>query len=147
MLSMQDSLVILAIVLVLFGGKKLPEIATGMGKAIKGFKKELNSPDEIEITPEKDEAVQERYRKTKRQIERTAAMDQNKLKTRVKNKTDSEKLTINSLMYFVGDTVIFTVNDLVRQKSTLVMAWLEGEMLRTKNLYEPESTINDRPRF
>lgn len=57
MLSMQDLLVILAIVLVLFGGKKLPEIATGMGKAIKGFKKELNSPDEIEITPEKDEAV------------------------------------------------------------------------------------------
>lgn len=52
MLSMQDSLVILAIVLVLFGGKKLPEIASGMGKAIKGFKKELNRPDEIEIIPE-----------------------------------------------------------------------------------------------
>jgi sec-independent protein translocase protein TatA len=57
MLSMQDLLVILAIVLVLFGGKKLPEIASGMGKAIKGFKKELSSPDEIEITPEKDDAV------------------------------------------------------------------------------------------
>lgn len=54
MLSMQDSLVILAIVLVLFGGKKLPEIASGIGKAIKGFKKELNRPDEIEIIPEKD---------------------------------------------------------------------------------------------
>lgn len=49
---MQDSLVILAIVFVLFGGKKLPEIASGMGKAIKGFKKELNRPDEIEIIPE-----------------------------------------------------------------------------------------------
>ncbi|MGD0283444.1 MAG: twin-arginine translocase TatA/TatE family subunit [Dissulfurispiraceae bacterium] len=56
MFSIQDSLVILAIVLVLFGGKKLPEIASGMGKAIKGFKKELSSPDEIDITPEKDEA-------------------------------------------------------------------------------------------
>ena len=54
MFSMQDSLVILVIVLVLFGGKRLPEIANGMGKAIKGFKKEINRPDEIEITPEKD---------------------------------------------------------------------------------------------
>lgn len=68
-------------------------------------------------------------------------MDQNKLKTRVKNRTDSEKLTINSLMYFVADTVIYSVNDLVHRKSALVMAWLEGEMLRTKNLYEPESSI------
>jgi sec-independent protein translocase protein TatA len=57
MLSMQDSLVILAIVLVLFGGKRLPEIASGMGKALKGFKKELNRPDEIEITPEKDDVA------------------------------------------------------------------------------------------
>jgi sec-independent protein translocase protein TatA len=56
MLSLQDSLVILAIVLVLFGGKRLPEIASGMGKAIKGFKKELTKPDEIEIIPEKDDA-------------------------------------------------------------------------------------------
>jgi sec-independent protein translocase protein TatA len=55
MLSLQDSLVILAIVLVLFGGKRLPEIATGMGKAIKGFKKEINKSDEIEIIPEKDD--------------------------------------------------------------------------------------------
>jgi sec-independent protein translocase protein TatA len=55
MFSMQDSLVILAIVLVLFGGKKLPEIASGMGKAIKDFKKEISRPDEIEITPEKDD--------------------------------------------------------------------------------------------
>jgi len=54
MFSMQDSLVILVIVLVLFGGKRLPEIANGMGKAIKGFKKEISRPDEIEITPEKD---------------------------------------------------------------------------------------------
>ncbi|HKN18859.1 MAG TPA: twin-arginine translocase TatA/TatE family subunit [Dissulfurispiraceae bacterium] len=56
MFSLQDSLVILAIVLVLFGGKRLPEIASGMGKAIKGFKKELSKPDEIEIIPEKNDS-------------------------------------------------------------------------------------------
>ena len=57
MFSMQDSLVILAVVLVLFGAKRLPEIASGMGKAIKDFKKELNRPDEIEISPDKKDDV------------------------------------------------------------------------------------------
>lgn len=64
-------------------------------------------------------------------------MDQKKLILRIKYKTDSEKLIINSLMYFVSDAAIFSVNDLVRRKSTLVMAWMEGETLNTKNLYEP----------
>ncbi len=68
-------------------------------------------------------------------------MDEKKLLMRIRNKTDNEKLIINSLMYFVADTAIFTVNDLVRQKSKLVMAWLDGETLKTKNLYEPESTL------
>ena len=63
MLSMQDSLVILAIVLVIFGGKRLPEIANGMGKAIKGFKREISKPDEIEITPEKDDAAKKESEK------------------------------------------------------------------------------------
>ena len=68
-------------------------------------------------------------------------MDEKKLLMRIRNKTENEKLMINSLMYFVADTAIFTVNDLVRQKSKLVMAWLDGEILKTKNLYEPESTL------
>ncbi len=68
-------------------------------------------------------------------------MDEQKLLMRIRNKADSEKLMINSLMYFVGDTAVYTVNDLVRQKSRLVMAWLEEETLKTKNLYEPEGTL------
>ena len=68
-------------------------------------------------------------------------MDQKKLMLRIKYKTDSEKLIINSLMYFVVDTGVFSVNDLVRQKSTLMMAWLEGEALKTKKLYEPEGSF------
>ncbi|MGO9014354.1 MAG: hypothetical protein ACLQF0_05185 [Dissulfurispiraceae bacterium] len=68
-------------------------------------------------------------------------MDEQKLLMRIRNKTDNEKMMINSLMYFVADTAVFTVNDLVRQKSKLVMAWLEEETLKTKNLYEPESTL------
>jgi hypothetical protein len=65
-------------------------------------------------------------------------MDQKKLMLRVKYKTDNEKLTINSQMYFIADTAVFTVSDLVKQKSSLVMAWLEGEILHMKPLYDPQ---------
>ena len=38
-------IIILAVVLVIFGGKKIPELMGGLGKGIKSFKKGLNSPD------------------------------------------------------------------------------------------------------
>ena len=46
-------IMILVVVLLLFGGKKLPELMKGMGKGIKGFKDEMNgeeaeSKDKIE---------------------------------------------------------------------------------------------------
>lgn len=37
----QIGLIVLAILL-LFGGKKLPELMKGMGKGIRGFKEEMN---------------------------------------------------------------------------------------------------------
>jgi sec-independent protein translocase protein TatA len=37
-LSMQDTVVILIVALVLFGGKKLPELARGLGQGIREFK-------------------------------------------------------------------------------------------------------------
>jgi sec-independent protein translocase protein TatA len=37
-LGMQELLIILAIVMLLFGGKRLPELGKGLGKAIRGFK-------------------------------------------------------------------------------------------------------------
>jgi sec-independent protein translocase protein TatA len=45
-----ELLVILLIVLVLFGSKKLPELADGMGKAIRNFKRGIQSDDE-DVTP------------------------------------------------------------------------------------------------
>jgi hypothetical protein len=65
-------------------------------------------------------------------------MDSKKLMLRVKYKTDNEKLTINSQMYFIAGTAVFTVSDLVKQKSSLMMAWLEGETLHMKPLYDPQ---------
>lgn len=72
-------------------------------------------------------------------------MDQKKLMLRVKYKTDNEKLTINSQMYFIADTAVFTVSDLVKQKSSLMMAWLEGEMLHMKPLYDPHGPQGNKP--
>lgn len=37
-LGMQELLVILAIAMLLFGGKKLPEVGRNLGKAIRGFR-------------------------------------------------------------------------------------------------------------
>ena len=46
--SMGHWLVVLAIVVLLFGAKKIPELAKGVGKGIKSFKKEMEdeSPNE-----------------------------------------------------------------------------------------------------
>ena len=46
----QELLIILLIVLVLFGAKKLPEIGGGLGKAIRNFRRATSEPDEIDIS-------------------------------------------------------------------------------------------------
>jgi sec-independent protein translocase protein TatA len=46
MFSMPDMAVILAIVLVIFGPKKLPEIGASLGKGIRGFKKATEEGEE-----------------------------------------------------------------------------------------------------
>lgn len=41
-LGLWELVIIFATILLLFGGKKLPEIATGLGAAIKNFKESLS---------------------------------------------------------------------------------------------------------
>jgi sec-independent protein translocase protein TatA len=50
-----ELLVILVIVVVLFGARRLPEIGSGLGNAIKNFRAGLSGKDEIDVTPKKDE--------------------------------------------------------------------------------------------
>ncbi len=52
-LGLQELIIVLVIVMVLFGAKRLPELASGMGKAIKNFKKASTEPDEIDVSPAK----------------------------------------------------------------------------------------------
>ncbi len=46
--SMPELLVILAIVVLLFGAKKIPELAKGLGSGIKNFKKAMREDEEEE---------------------------------------------------------------------------------------------------
>jgi len=46
--SSTELIIILAVVLLLFGGKKIPELMKGIGKGVKGFKEGLKDiEDEI----------------------------------------------------------------------------------------------------
>ena len=45
-LGMQEILVIALIVLLLFGGKKIPELMKGLGKGVKSFKEGMNEVSE-----------------------------------------------------------------------------------------------------
>ena len=45
-LSGQELLIILIIVLIVFGGSKLPKLGSGLGKSIKNFKKAMKEEDD-----------------------------------------------------------------------------------------------------
>ena len=56
-IGMPELIIILVIVLIIFGAGKLPEIGSGMGKAIKNFKgatseNEKKEPEKIDEKPE-----------------------------------------------------------------------------------------------
>lgn len=44
--------IIAVIVIVLFGARRLPEIGSGVGKAIKNFRAGMTESDEIDVTPD-----------------------------------------------------------------------------------------------
>jgi sec-independent protein translocase protein TatA len=54
-IGMQELLIILVIVLIIFGAGKLPEIGSALGKGIKNFKKSMNDNNEIANQPPKKE--------------------------------------------------------------------------------------------
>ncbi len=47
-----ELVLILAVVILLFGGKKIPELAKGLGQGIKNFKKSVKDDDEVVSTDE-----------------------------------------------------------------------------------------------
>lgn len=70
-IGMPEIVIILVVVLLIFGPSKLPQLGEGIGKMLRGFKKEMkdidkgdddakaieaesDAPDEIDVTPKKD---------------------------------------------------------------------------------------------
>ncbi len=47
-----ELLVILVVVMVVFGGKKIPELGKGLGEGIRNFKSALTGNDQHAATPE-----------------------------------------------------------------------------------------------
>ena len=58
-LGFQEILVIALIVLLLFGGKKIPELMRGLGKGVKSFKEGMNEVTDLKEEVEKDEKKNE----------------------------------------------------------------------------------------
>ena len=51
--SGMELLIIVIIVLILFGGKKIPELAKGLGSGIRNFKKAIKEDDNEEVAENK----------------------------------------------------------------------------------------------
>lgn len=51
----QEMILIALVILIFFGGKKLPEMGKGIGEAIKNFKKSIKSDDAPENKTDKDQ--------------------------------------------------------------------------------------------
>lgn len=53
-----ELLIVLGIVVVLFGARRLPELGSGVGKAIRNFKSGLSGKDELDVTPENERVAE-----------------------------------------------------------------------------------------
>lgn len=60
MIGATEIILICAVCLLIFGGKKLPELMKGMGKGIKSFKEGMNEPSEEELSRRIEEEIQRR---------------------------------------------------------------------------------------
>ncbi len=55
-LGIPELLVILVIIVIVFGVGRLPEVGSGLGHAIKNFRKAMHEPDAIDVTPSKGDS-------------------------------------------------------------------------------------------
>lgn len=60
MIGATEIILICAVILLIFGGKKLPELMKGMGKGVKSFKEGMSEPTEEELQRRVDEEIQRR---------------------------------------------------------------------------------------
>ena len=57
-IGFQEIIIIALVVLLFFGGKKIPELMKGLGKGVRSFKEGMNADTEIDSTePKQDDKV------------------------------------------------------------------------------------------
>jgi len=68
--SMPELLIVLAIVVLLFGAKKIPDLAKGMGKGIKDFKKAIREDDDevVEVAKKEEPKIETKAAEIKEEI-------------------------------------------------------------------------------
>ncbi len=71
--SMPELLIVLAIVVLLFGAKKIPDLAKGMGKGIKDFKKAIKDDEEDikEVSSKTTDAVETKIEEKKTEVNKS----------------------------------------------------------------------------
>jgi sec-independent protein translocase protein TatA len=62
--SMPELLIILAIVVLLFGAKKIPDLAKGVGKGIKDFKKAVKDDETVADAKESVKEIKDEVKET-----------------------------------------------------------------------------------
>ena len=60
MIGATEIFLISGVILLIFGGKKLPELMKGMGKGVKSFKEGMSEPTEEEMNRRVEEEVRRR---------------------------------------------------------------------------------------
>ena len=60
MIGATEIILICAVILLIFGGKKLPELMKGMCKGVKSFKEGMSEPTEEEMNRRVEEEIQRR---------------------------------------------------------------------------------------
>jgi len=70
--SGMELFVIVAVVVLLFGGKKIPELAKGLGKGIKDFKSAMKEDDEKDIVVNSKKLEEDKATSTDTETKTTA---------------------------------------------------------------------------
>lgn len=81
MIGATEIILICAVILLIFGGKKLPELMKGMGKGVKSFKEGMAEPTEEEMN-----------RRVEEEIQRRADEEQKKANTEHLDETNNERI-------------------------------------------------------
>ena len=69
--SMPELLIILAIVVLLFGAKKIPDLAKGIGKGIKSFKSEMKEDEVVSDKPADEKIEKQEETASAKKVEET----------------------------------------------------------------------------